>query len=271
MKVLVLGSEGQIGKPLSDFLKTKYGVIEWDIMVNKSQDLRKYNNVLENHVKNCDFIMFLAFNVGGSKYLNTYESKYEFIEDNLLLMINTFNLIKKYNKKFIFTSSQMSGMLHSTYGNLKLIGEKMTKTLGGINVRYWNVFGYEEMNIKSHVITDFINSAIKNKEIKMLTNGNEERQFIYVNDVCEAMETIMLKYDELEKNEYYDITSYEWSNINQVAEIIKQIIPCEIYKNNNEDNVQKMIKTEPSLHILKYWKPKTSLYEGIKELIVKYI
>jgi len=271
MKILVLGSEGQIGKPLSTYLKNKYDVIDWDLVIDESQDLRKYNELLEQHIKECDFIMFLAFNVGGSKYLNSYENRYEFIEDNLSLMTNTFNLIKKYNKKFIFTSSQMSGMLHSTYGNLKLIGEKMTKTLGGINVRYWNVFGYEEMNIKSHVITDFIYSAIKTGEIKMLTNGNEERQFIDVENVCEAMETIMLKYDELNKGEYYDITSYEWSSVNQVAEIIKQIIPCEIYRNNNEDNVQKMIKTEPTSHILKYWKPKTSLYDGIKKLIEKYI
>jgi hypothetical protein len=72
----------------------------------------------------------------------------------------------------------------------------------------------------------------------MLTNGNEERQFIYVENVCEAMETTMLKYDELDKNEYYDITSYEWSSINQIAEIVKQIIPCEIYRNNNEPQLK---------------------------------
>jgi len=35
-------------------------------------------------------------------------------------MENTFSLIKKYNKKFIFASSQMSNMGYSNYGVLKI-------------------------------------------------------------------------------------------------------------------------------------------------------
>ena len=42
-------------------------------------------------------------------------------------MTKTFELLKKYNKKFLFASSQMSNMSYSNYGILKLIGEKITK------------------------------------------------------------------------------------------------------------------------------------------------
>ena len=74
-------------------------------------------------------------------------------------MANTFELIKKHNKPVLFASSQMSELGYSTYGQLKSIGEKMTKDLNGIIVRFWNVYGYEKDEEKSHVITDFIKMA----------------------------------------------------------------------------------------------------------------
>jgi hypothetical protein len=39
------------------------------------------------------------------------------------------NLLKKYKKKFIFASSQMSNMDFSPYGTLKRLGESITKSL----------------------------------------------------------------------------------------------------------------------------------------------
>ena len=50
----------------------------------------------------------------------------------------------------------MSNMSFSSYGILKKIGENLTSSLGGLNVRFWNVYGYETDFEKSHVITDFI-------------------------------------------------------------------------------------------------------------------
>ena len=59
-------------------------------------------------------------------------------------MSNTFNLLKKYNKKFIFASSQMSNMDFSSYGVLKKIGEDITKSLNCLYVKFWNVYGIEK-------------------------------------------------------------------------------------------------------------------------------
>ena len=68
MKVLVLGSSGQIGRYLSDYLVSKnYEVINFDILNNSEEDLRKIpNKYLEKCVFECDFVFFLAFD-GGSK------------------------------------------------------------------------------------------------------------------------------------------------------------------------------------------------------------
>ena len=80
-KILVLGSEGQIGSHLKEYLiKKKYKVFEFDLVRSKKEDLRLNKNInLISKIKKSDFIFFLAFDVGGSRYLKKYQNKYEFI------------------------------------------------------------------------------------------------------------------------------------------------------------------------------------------------
>jgi nucleoside-diphosphate-sugar epimerase len=123
MKYLVLGSEGQIGTELCKFLKKEgHEVLEFDIVKNPLQDLR-LPNIIDELVQKSDFVMFLAFDVGGSRYLRKYQHSYDFIENNTKLTLYTFESLKKYNKPFIFTSSQMANMSYSPYGICKSLGE----------------------------------------------------------------------------------------------------------------------------------------------------
>ena len=123
-KILILGSNGQIGGHLVDFFKEKkkYEILKFDISYGNSFDLRNFNNKkLEKNIKKSDFVFFLAFDVGGSRYLKKYQRTYDFLINNLLIMSNVFRLLKKYNKKFVFASSQMSNMDFSPYGTSKKI------------------------------------------------------------------------------------------------------------------------------------------------------
>ena len=93
-------------------------------------------------IKRADFVHFLAFDVGGSTYLAKYQNTFDFIHNNMKLMTNTFELLREYNKPFIFASSQMSNMSFSIYG-LKAMGERYARVLGGLTVKFWNVYGIE--------------------------------------------------------------------------------------------------------------------------------
>jgi len=179
MKYLVLGSAGQIGNCLCSYLKNKgHEVFEFDIEDNQFQDLRIDNNkILEDLINKCDFIYFLAFDVGGSRYLTKYQHTFDFLHNNVKLMSNTFELIKKYNKKFIFASSQMSNMSYSPYGVAKAIGERYTDSLNGLTVKFWNVYGLENNLEKSHVITDFILKAKNTGYIDMYQVGWNKDNF----------------------------------------------------------------------------------------------
>ena len=278
-KVLILGSEGQVGAHLKDYLKNKnYSVLEFDIAKSKFQDLRKFRNKkLANLIRQSSFIYFLAFDVGGSRYLNKYQNTFGFVSNNILLMQNTFELIRKYKKKFIFASSQMSNMNHSNYGVLKSVGEKYTKILGGITVKFWNVYGIEKDLTKSHVITDFIIKALTKKKISMLTNGNEEREFLYAEDCCRGLEIIMKKFDSIIKQKnYIDLTTFKSTKIINIAKIIKTLLKkmnleISIVPSKNKDIVQMNKKNKADKYFLKFWKPKNSIQEGIEEVLKYYI
>ena len=275
MNYLVLGSAGQIGKPLCEYLESlNHSVVKFDIVDGEHYDLRK-QNALNDIFKyqDIDFVVFLAFDVGGAVYLKKYMNTFEFIQNNIQIMTHTFDTIKKYDIPFIFASSQMSLQKSDTpYGALKQIGDLYTKVLGGLVVKFWNVYGPEEDMEKSHVITDFILKARDNKVIDMLTDGTEFRQFLHAEDCSRCIEILSKKYDDISRKENLHISNFEWHSILDIAKIIsKQMNDVPITLGDSVDSVQVQNRVDPSEDILKYWKPKINLEEGIADMINYYI
>jgi nucleoside-diphosphate-sugar epimerase len=274
MKITVLGSSGQIGAYLTDYLRDKgHDVIEFDKVNTVDHDLTTIPNThLENAIQTSDFVFFLAFDVGGSRYLKKYQHTFKFIDNNTRMMANVFGLLEKYNKRFVFASSQMSNMSYSPYGVMKRVGELYTTTLKGLTVKFWNVYGVEKDHEKSHVITDFIRRGFEEGEFEMLTDGTEERQFLYAEDCCEALETIMDHYTDFKPEDPLHITSFRQSSIKEVAQIIQgqfNLIgrgDVKIKPGLAKDSVQLDKRNEADTYITGWWMPKTSLDEGIAKV-----
>ncbi len=273
MKVLILGSSGQIGAYLTEYLNSKgHEVLEYDVSNSEEQDLTQIPNLaLEHMVKECDFVFFLAFDVGGSRYLKKYQHTFKFIDNNGRMMVSVFGLLEKYNKRFVFASSQMSNMSYSPYGVMKRVGEMYTSTLGGLTVKFWNVYGIERDKDKSHVITDFIRKGFEEGDFEMMTDGTEERQFLYAEDCCGALETVMDCYTQFKPEDPLHITSFNSSSINEVANIITgqfNIIdkPIRIKPGLAKDSVQLDKRNDASNYIMDWWLPKTNLQDGIAKV-----
>jgi nucleoside-diphosphate-sugar epimerase len=263
MKILILGSSGQIGQELaSNISSDENECISIDIKLSDLHDLRKKNQFLEENFENADFIYFLAFDVGGSNYLSEKQNTLSFLLNNTEIMLNTFKLIKKYNKKFIFASTQMSNMNYSSYGVLKRLGEFYTEVLGGVYVKFWNVYGYEVDEDKMHVISDFIRMGLNEGRIRMRTDGKEERDFLHVSDCVTALEIIRKELYEV-KN-YWDICSFMETKIIDVAKIISIKLGIPYILGPKSDDVQKNKKNLPERNILDFWSPKLTLEEGIQ-------
>ena len=274
MKIAVLGSSGQIGAYLTEYLQNKgHEVFEFDVVNGEHQDLTRIPNPeLNTVIEESDFVFFLAFDVGGSRYLKKYQHTFDFINNNARLMVNVFGLLEKYNKRFVFASSQMSNMSYSPYGVMKRVGELYTQTLKGLTVHFWNVYGIEHDPEKSHVITDFIRRGFEEGEFEMMTDGTEERQFLYAEDCCEALETVMESYTDFKPEDPLHITSFHSNTIKEVAEIIQGQFNL-IGKNDvkikpglAKDSVQMDKRNQADNYITGWWMPKTNLQDGIAKV-----
>ena len=95
MKILVLGSHGIIGSGLCKHLKEiGHHVIPWDIKISSTHDLTNIENMhrLRDVLNFVDFTFFLAYDIGGSKYITN--SGLTFINNNMKIMLNTFNQLR---------------------------------------------------------------------------------------------------------------------------------------------------------------------------------
>jgi len=268
--ILVLGSSGQVGAYLVVELKLQgYEVLEFDIARDEAEDLRTPNNqLLETLIKKSDYVFFLAFDVGGSGYLEQYQNSIEFISSNARIMENTFRILHKFDKCFVFASSQMSNMTHSTYGVLKLLGEKYVKSIpNGRTVHFWNVYGFENDVQKFHVISDFAIMAKFNGQIKMRTTGTEERDFLYAVDCCQALIRIMQMHDNIKPNALLHLTSFKSTKILEVARIIAAHYGSTVLPGTKVDTVQLDARNKAEPYILEFWSPKTDISVGISEVL----
>ena len=273
MKITILGSSGQIGAYLSEYLSRKGHIIrEFDIVNGGHQDMTIIPNpYLENAIEESDFVFFLAFDVGGSRYLKKYQHTFDFVNNNTRLMTNAFGLLENYKKPFVFASSQMSNMSYSPYGTLKRVGELYTESLGGLIVKFWNVYGIEKDHDKAHVITDFIRKGFEEGDFEMMTDGEELRQFLYAEDCCEGLEAVMKNYNEFYSDDPLHITNFDYTSIREVAIIIENEFrligkTVNIIPGQASDSVQLDKRNEADRFIEKFWSPKTDLETGIAKV-----
>ena len=272
-RILILGSEGQVGAYLKEYLNKKgYKVLDFDIANGTHQDMTKIPNAeLHRKIMLADYVFFLAFDVGGSHYLKKYQHTFKFIDNNARLMAQTFGLLEQYNKPFLFASSQMSSMSYSPYGVLKRVGELYTKSLNGLIVKFWNVYGIEKDMEKAHVITDFIAKGFETGNIDMMTDGTEEREFLYAEDCCEALETLMQKHSDFTSDNELHITTGVSTSILEIAQHIQSLFKeigkeVDVSPSPSKDEVQKDARNVPDPYIRRVWEPKTSVPDGIKKV-----
>ena len=273
MKIAVLGSSGQIGAYLTEYLSKKEHLVrEFDIVNDSHEDMTHIPNpFLRNVIMDSDFVFFLAFDVGGSHYLKKYQHTFKFLDNNTRMMANVFGYLNDYKKPFVFASSQMSNMSYSPYGVMKRVGELYTKSLNGLIVKFWNVYGIEKDMEKAHVITDFIRKGFETGVIDMMTDGTEAREFLYAEDCCEALETIMGNYDRLTSDDELHITTGNSTTILEIAQNIQKLFSnigkkVIIKPAESKDEVQKDARNVSDPYIQKFWRSTTSVKEGLTKV-----
>jgi nucleoside-diphosphate-sugar epimerase len=253
MRELILGGEGLIGATLATALKAKgHEVTSLDL--KSGCDLRQPFDL--DSFAACDRVWFLAWDTGGAKFLEAQNQQHEQYKNNCAISLRVFDALARTGKPFLFVTTQLAG-LPNAYGTTKLMAWHWTLNLGGKVARLWNVYGWEQPTIKSHVITDLVLSGLKGR-VRCLTDGCEQRRFLYKSDSVAAL--IQL-FDGPQQTA--EIAAPEWVTIRSVGEEIARQLNVETEFGDAKGSECLIDPQE----LLPNWQPRVSLSEGIAHVI----
>ena len=317
-KIIVTGGSGFIGSNLVNFLiKKKYFVINIDKLTyssNKFDDpirnkgnyrLFKFDinnkNKLINVIKKSKPLAI--FNLAAETHVDrSIDGPSAFIQTNIL---GTFNLLESL--RFLQKRNLKIRLIHistdEVYGDIK------NSLRSNENFKYDPSSPYSASKasadhlVKSYIRTYKINAVISNccnnygpyqfpeklipkmitnifnnKELPIYAKGKNSREWIHVNDHCEALFTLYLKG---KSGESYNVgTSMNLRNVDLVKKIIK--ICKELGIKIGSKSKIKFVKDRPG-HDFRYaldnkkifnklkWKSKTNFEEGLKNTVKWYL
>ena len=151
---------------------------------------------------NVDFIIHLAALPGIAACKDDFDSA---VVNNISSAFTVFNLAHRCKIPVIFSSSQAAKAPDNTYALMKRICEIEADRLNRIGadiriLRLTNVYGgLEYLERKNTVVKKFL--VAKNMESVIMVNGDgsQIRDFIHVDDVCEAIYLCMLRKERMIK------------------------------------------------------------------------
>ena len=292
-KLLVLGSQGLVGTAIkrSEIINQKFIVhysnrAEADL-TNKKEVESLFNGVKPNITINC------AGKVGGILANNT--QRYEFLTENLLINLNLFETLKKYensllinlgsssiypkNSKFpLKESSLMTGPLEETnsaYSLSKIVGIAMGRAIESnilktINLIPTNLYGPNDNfdSQSSHVVPGLINKFYKaqeNNDAECIVwgSGKPTRELLFVDDLVSALEVII---ESNPKEEIINVGSGSEISIKDLANKISLIAGYKgkvVFDTSKPDGVLKKTLDSSIISSLN-WSPKVELDDGLK-------
>lgn len=259
-------------------------------------------------------VIIAAAKVGGILANNTYRA--EFLYDNLMIEANIINSAYKHGvEKLLFLGSSciypkmapqplkeeylLSGYLEYTnepYAIAKIAGIKLCesyyKQYGSnfFSIMPTNMYGpFDNYNLEtSHVLPALIRkiheAKIKMKEnptipsgVEVWGTGTPKREFLYVEDLADAIFYLMDKVDAKDLYEngltHINIGTGEDLSIAELVEVIKKVVGFEgeiKYDTTKPDGTPRKLMDVSRLHALG-WKHTTSLEEGIKKAYEWYV
>ena len=300
-KIYVAGHRGLVGSAIVRNLQER-GFTNIIGKTHKELDLTRQDKVEKFfEAEKPEYVFLAAAKVGGIQANNTTPA--EFIYDNLMIETNIINSAYKNKvKKLLFLGSSciypkfaeqpikeeylLTGELEPTneaYAIAKITGIELCKfyrrqygcdfisamptNLYGIN----DNFDLETSHVLPALIRKFHEAKINNaEEVVMWGTGKPLREFMYVDDLADALVHLMLNYsDEIHVN----MGTGKDLAIGELAEIVKEVVG---FKGKIVNDLSKPDGTPRKLLDVSRlestgWKYKTELKEGIEKVYKWYL
>ena len=300
-KIYVAGHRGLVGSAIVRNLEER-GYTNIIYRTHKELDLTRQVEVEKFfEEEKPEYVFLAAAKVGGIQANNTRPA--EFIYDNLMIESNIIHSSYKYGvKKLLFLGSSciypkfanqpikeeylLTGELEPTneaYAIAKITGIELCKfykrqygcdfisamptNLYGIN----DNFDLETSHVLPALIRKFHEAKINNQEeVVMWGTGKPLREFMYVDDLADALVHLMLNYsDEIHVN----MGTGKDLSIGELAQIVKEVVGYEgkiVNDLSKPDGTPRKLLDVSRLEVTG-WKYKTELREGIEKVYKWYL
>lgn len=246
MKIVITGGMGFVGTNLCEYLRKKFGNNVKIYVIDNLKNDCGYNTFYDVllscdisdliNLGNMDYLVHLAAETDVRKsMINPEYVLYENINNTLKCL----EMCKKSKiKKMVFASScgvvgDQDGIVFedtipnpiSPYSASKIMGEDLCQIYSklGVNVdslRFSNIYG-KYSNHKGSVIAKFIKQCIIGEPIEIYGKGDQTRDFIHIDDICEAIVRSL----QLESSSIYNICTSENTSINELVKLLKKSFP----------------------------------------------
>ncbi len=300
-KIYVAGHRGLVGSAIVRNLEER-GYTNIICRTHKELDLTRQADVEKFFAEEKpEYVFLAAAKVGGIQANNTRPA--EFIYENLMIESNIIHSAYKYGvKKLLFLGSSciypkfanqpikeeylLTGELEPTneaYAIAKITGIELCKfyrrqygcdfisamptNLYGIN----DNFDLETSHVFPALIRKFHEAKINNQEeVVMWGTGKPLREFMYVDDLADALVHLMVNYsDEIHVN----MGTGKDLSIGELAQIVKEVVGYEgkiVNDLSKPDGTPRKLLDVSRLEATG-WKYKTELREGIEKVYKWYL
>ncbi len=250
-------------------------------------DIRDSEAVTKS-LKNIDVVIHMA---GLIVVPDSVKDPILYSQNNVMGTLNLLDCMRKVNvKKFIFSSS---ACVYGTpeklpitedetikpdnpYGASKAAVETFLQTfnvnygIDAIILRYFNPYGPGEMHKpETHAIPNFIKAALNKKPIPLYWNGEQIRDFIYIDDLVKAHVDVL----DLKGYQIFNVGTENGIKVKDVVDKIFKILGYEVpIKNSGKraGDVEANYASSSKIQKVIGWKAETSLDEGLRKTIDFY-
>lgn len=299
-KIYVAGHAGLVGSALMRALQ-KSG---YKNLVTRSFDELDLRNQVDVHAffahEQPDYVFLAAAKVGGIQANSDFPA--DFLYDNLMIATNIIHAAYQCGvKKLLFLGSSciyprlcqqpmceeylLTGPLEPTnepYALAKIAGIKLcqayNKQYGAnfISCMPTNLYGpYDHFNVEtSHVIPALITKICAaqihgKREVVIWGSGNPRREFLFVDDLADALIVLMQQYN---KSEIINIGTGQDLSIAELARMLQEIIGFQgelVFDSSKPDGTPQKLLEVSKINNLG-WHAKISLVEGLARTVAWY-
>jgi UDP-glucose 4-epimerase len=307
-RILILGGLGFIGRNLyKALLQDQYDVTILTERIHENSGLSDQDkarvilgsildkSLMDEALKGYDVIFSLAGSSGAS---DSVKNPYHDLDTNLKGHLNILEACRKHNPQalLIFPSSRLvygkplsnpvdeHHPMHpeSIYAIHKLTTEHyylLYQRLYGIRCvifRVSNPFGpYQRFESNNYgVLNWFIHKAVVKEPIQIYGEGNQKRDFIYIDDLIDLFKLSIVS--ETMQGKIYNVGFGKEISLKDSVNLIRKFIPAAVIEFKPWPEVDKMIETGDyvsDIRMLKQdvgWEPRVDFEEGIKKTIEFY-